>query len=102
MIKDSNFSEISENSLDGSDLERSMRKNNGRSRGGARNRGRKVYYFDSNDEMFCGSEVSYSEDEEETKTPEKTNVKAGDSGTNSGSRRVPYHKGGKHYQKVFL
>lgn len=78
-----------------------MRKNNGRSRGGAKSRGRKVYYFDSNDEMFCGSEVSYSEpeeDEENKSQQDKLNKRSADSGTNSNSRRVPYHnKGSRHY-----
>lgn len=63
LIKESQeLSEGSNNSLEASDLERSMRKNNGRSRGG-RHRGNKVYYFDSNDEMFCGSEVSFTQGE---------------------------------------
>jgi hypothetical protein len=32
-------------------------------KGNAHHKANKVYYFDSNDEMFCGSEVSFSEGE---------------------------------------
>ena len=102
LIKESQeLSEGSNNSLEASDLERSMRKNNGRSRGG-RQRGNKVYYFDSNDEMFCGSEVSFTGDEvDEDSNKDRTKSIAelqetGDSGNNGGNRK-PLHMGSKHY-----
>lgn len=43
--------------IDG-ELDKSLRKGNGRMRGTAHHKGKKIVYFDSNDEMVCGSEVS--------------------------------------------
>eukprot|EP00347_Sterkiella_histriomuscorum_P014282 403361476 len=61
--------ESSENSLilESGQLDKSLWKNNGRMRGTAHNRGRKIVYFDSNDEMVYGSEISLSDDEDSLK-----------------------------------
>lgn len=53
--------------IDG-ELDKSLRKGNGRMRGTAHHKGKKVVYFDSNDEMVCGSEVSQSEEEDSLNT----------------------------------
>jgi hypothetical protein len=49
--------------MEDGEIDRSLRKNNGRMKGTAHHRGNKVVYFDSNDEMVCGSDFSYSDGE---------------------------------------